>query len=157
MPSCDHLLPAARATLAGFHQLPRAVRDELAQESVLRVLGVEHVDAPVALTRRIARNLAIDWLRRRREERLPEVALGSDRWQARTDARLDAQRVLRVLDAAPSAYRDVVRRCFLEEEDVETLIDEELLPGEVRHRVQDRIYKRRSRGLAWARRHLKAG
>jgi len=156
MPSWPHLLASARSTLARFHQIPAPVRDELAQEAIARALGVERIDAPVALTRRIARNLAVDWLRHRREESWPEVDVGSDRWQARTDARLDAARILQVLDTAPPAYREVVRRFFLLEDDVDTLVAEERQPGEERHRVQDRIYKRRARGLAWARRHLLA-
>lgn len=156
MHSWPHLLITARSTLARFHQIPAPVRDELAQEAIVRAFGVEKIEAPVAMTRRIARNLAVDWLRRRREERLPETEVGSDRWQSQTDARLDAARVLRVLDGAPSAYREVVRRCFVDEDDVDTLIDEERQPGEARHRVQDRIYKRRARGLAWARRRLLA-
>jgi hypothetical protein len=61
-----------------------------------------------------------------------------------------------VLERAPPSYREVVHRCFLEDVDVDTLIDEECRPGEARGRVQDRIYKRRTRGLAWTRRALEA-
>jgi len=156
MPCWSQLHVTARATLAGFHQIPHAVRDELAQEAITRAFGVERIDAPAALTRRIARNLAVDWLRRRREEGLPDEEMGCSRWSAQLEARLDAARVLRLLDAAPPSYRSVVRRTFLEEEDVDALIDEEIRPGEARHRVQDRIYKRRRRGLAWARERLLA-
>jgi len=150
-------LAAARHLLRGFHNIPEPVRDELAQEAVARALGVDEVAAPLAFTRRIARNLAISWLRKGREELWTEPPdPGSSRWERRTDARLDARRALQVLESAPPAYRDIVRRCFLEDDDVDALVDEERQPGEARHRVQDRIYKRRTRGLAWTRRHLEA-
>jgi DNA-directed RNA polymerase specialized sigma24 family protein len=146
------LLTTARRTLAGFHQIPRPVRDELAQETLLRTLrlGDQPLDRPRAFVRRVARNLAVDWLRRRRESALPDTETGHDRWQARTDARLDAQRVLRLLDRSPT-YREVLSRCFLEELEVDDLVDAECAVDEPRHRVRDRIYKRRARGLAQAR------
>lgn len=156
-PHWPGVLAAVRRHLDRFHRIPVPVRDELAQEAVARALGVSDIVAPSALTRRIAHNLAISWLRRLREERLPDGReVGSGAWQTQIDARIDVERVFAVLDGAPSAYRDVVRRCFLEDVDVDTLIDEERVLGEARSRVQDRIYKRRARGLAWARRHLEA-
>jgi len=148
---------ATRDSLRGFRQIPPSVRDELAQEALTRVWCMEaEVQAPMALLRRVAHNLAIDWLRRRREEALPERERGSGRWLRQTHARLDVQRVARLMEQAPVAYRDIVQRCFLDEEDVASLIAEEQRPGEARHRVQDRIYKRRARGLAWVRLRLEA-
>ncbi len=155
-PTWPLVFTALRRSVRGFRQIPIPVREELAQEAIARALGVADVEAPLALTRRIARNLAVDWLRRRREEHLHEQEAGSDGWQAQMHARLDAQRAVAVLERAPPSYREVVHRCFLEDVDVDTLIDEECRPGEARGRVQDRIYKRRTRGLAWTRRALEA-
>lgn len=143
--------------LRRFRAIPEPVRDELAQEALVRVWAAEGVVSPRALGRRVARNLAIDWLRRRRETVEVGREPGCDGWQRKVEARIDAERAMAALEHAPRAYGEVVGRCFLEEVDMDTLVEASRMPGEARHLVRDRIYKRRSRGLAWARHALETG
>jgi hypothetical protein len=74
------------------------------------------------------------------------------------EARLDAARVVRCLEDAPALYRDTLCRLYLHEDEVSELVAEEVAEDgdPLAHgKIRDRVYKRRSRGLAWARRQLR--
>lgn len=151
------ILLAIRSHLRRFRTIPEPVREELAQEAVMRVWAAEGVVAPRAMACRVGHNLAIDWLRRRREVHGLPIDPGTDQWQRQVEARIDAARAVALLAHAPGPQREVVRRCFLQDADIDTLVDEAVTEGEARHRVRDRLYKRRARGLAWTRRALEGG
>lgn len=156
LPPMRPVLVAAQRRVASFHAIPPPIRDELAQEAALRTWQCAGVTDPAALASRIARNLAVDWLRRQRfVVPLEHDVAGRDPW-ARADARLDVARALEALDRAPPTYRHVVSALYVEDRDVGELVDEETSADTLtaRHRARDRIYKRRRRGLAWLRERL---
>lgn len=151
-------LHAAADTLARFRgRIPRPVLDEIAQEAALRSWSAAAVRDPRAFASRIARNLAIDWIRRAREVSLGDWDGGASAvWDPRLDARLDAQRIRTLLAIAPSAYRATLRALYLDEDTVEQLV-ERTSPGadpRGRARARDLVYKRRGRALAWMRARL---
>jgi len=137
--------------LSGFApRIPWCVLEELAQEATLRTLH-RGADNPRAFARRTAHNLAIDWIRRHREEPLEEHHRAPDPWASR-NARLD---VRSILADAPARHRILLTRLFLHEEPLEDLIEEEVggcreqVPAAEWNRARDLLYKRRRRSLAW--------
>jgi DNA-directed RNA polymerase specialized sigma24 family protein len=135
--------------LSGFsRRIPWCVLEELAQEATLRTLQVP-ADNPAAFARRTARNLAIDWLRRQREEALDEQHAGGDPWQV-SDARLDVEAAL---SRAPARHRTLLARLYLREESLADLVAEEVggsreqVGEDVWGRGRDALYKRRRRSL----------
>lgn len=138
----------------GMFRIPYQVREELAQEAAVRCLGAPGVRSPRAWMRRVAHNLAVSWLRARREEPWPDEERGSARWEREVEARLDASYAVTALQGAPMAYRDFVVRHYLEQVGLDELIAQEQALGEPSHRVRARMYKRRARSLAWARLRL---
>jgi DNA-directed RNA polymerase specialized sigma24 family protein len=153
-------LGAGRALARFRHQIPEAVRDEICQEATLRAWGAAGVDDARAFAHRIAVRLAIDWLRRRDRGVGPLLAEDcADPAWTRTDARVDATRVLRLLDTAPPRYRELVEEHFVQDQDLEELARAEVLArGEAGERAfvraRDALYKRRNRVLAWLRERL---
>jgi DNA-directed RNA polymerase specialized sigma24 family protein len=145
--------------LSGFApRIPWCVLEELAQEATLRTL-TRAADNPRAFARRTAHNLAIDWLRRHRDEPLDDDQGAPDPWKA-SDARLDVETLLA---AAPARHRTLVARLYLHGEALEDLIEEEV--GGSREdvaeaewaRARDVLYKRRRRSLAWLAKQMAAG
>ena len=163
LPGAPRLLEAAGLSLSRFkHQIPESVRDELCQESVLRMLTRSEVLDPLAFVRRVARHLAIDWLRRRYEvemydgiERMPGIS-----WHEQVEEQIDLGRLRLALDAAPAPYREIVQALLFEGVELEELVQKELLdrgqePSEQAWALaRDAVYKRRSRALGWLRRKL---
>ena len=133
--------------------LSMAVREEIVQESILRFLDQPDVRTPHAWMICVARHLALDGLRRQREVPLLDHDGGCSTWERRVDARLDAARVIQTMNRAPSAYRELIQRHYLQDISVDELVADE--PGDVAH-ARDRVYKRRARGLAWARTHVES-
>jgi DNA-directed RNA polymerase specialized sigma24 family protein len=163
----DLLLEEAARTLSRFrHQIPACVQEELGQESVARVLAASSVLVPPAFVRRVARNLAIDWLRQRRQQEGHEDAeLCPDRsWQQQVERHLEVERVRVALAEAPAPYRRLLEALVFDELDVEDLVAAELLergqePGDPQRwgLARDTVYKRRARALSWLRRRLSEG
>ncbi|MCB9684696.1 MAG: sigma-70 family RNA polymerase sigma factor [Alphaproteobacteria bacterium] len=146
-PPVDAVLQAARKSLLPFRRtIPSEVREELCQETVLRVLDASQVRHPSAFAWQVARRLAIDHVRRgQRQEAFPEPVDGT--FADRVERALDAKRVMRrVLHLAPSHGRFLAEH-YLGERDVDELV------GETAHRgrARDALYKRRSRALRCAR------
>jgi DNA-directed RNA polymerase specialized sigma24 family protein len=162
-PEVELLLEAAAAVLSRFrHQIPPCVQEELGQESVARVLTASEVLEPPAFVRRVARNLAIDWLRQQRQQGGGDIELVQDSaWQQRVEGRLELERVRAALDEAPGPYRALIEALVFEELELEQIITRELLergqdpsdPGRW-GLARDAVYKRRARALAWLRRRL---
>lgn len=153
------LLEAAGRVVGGFRrQIPAAVGDELVQEAVLRYLKADGVREPRAFVRRVARHLAIDHLRRSREVAVAELPDVDSGWQHRTDTDLDVQRVIRILQRAPDAYRRTIEALVFQGRSVEDLVEDEVVArGEdprdpaCRARARDVVYKRRTRAYGWIR------
>jgi DNA-directed RNA polymerase specialized sigma24 family protein len=146
------LLAASR-----FASVPACVRQELEQEARLRTLAATGIERPEAFARRVARNLAIDWLRRRRTVPLEEERMEGARC---VEERLDVLRLRAVLRSAPEGHRQVLVRLYLQEEAIEVLVAE--LAGGSREAVgerawakaRDAVYKRRLRALGWVRERM---
>lgn len=163
LPGAPQLLQAAALSLSRFkHQIPESVRDELRQESVLRMLTRGEVLDPLAFVRRVARHLAIDWLRRRYEvemhdgiERMTAVC-----WHEQAEEQIDLGRLRQILASAPAPYREIVQALLFDGVELEELVHKELLDrGQPRTEetwalARDAVYKRRSRALSWLRRAL---
>ncbi|MEQ1502521.1 MAG: hypothetical protein ABMB14_09825 [Myxococcota bacterium] len=156
------LLRISGATLSSFRfQIPSAVLEELQQEAVFRVLHAEAVRTAPGLVRRIARNLAIDFLRRRREVPLDLDGPEDRPWFRPLDQILDARRVFDAVAAAPAPYREVLHALLVDELDLDDLVELEvtrrgLAPDDHAGRAtaRDALYKRRARAMAWVRRAL---
>jgi DNA-directed RNA polymerase specialized sigma24 family protein len=156
------LLAEVAMVLSRFrHRIPECVRQELGQESVTRALAASAVRVPPAFVRRVARNLAIDWLRGQLgESEDSELLPGSD-WQRQVEEHLDLERVRSALSSAPAPYRTLLEALVFEARDLEELISAEMLerghdPGDPVSwgLARDAVYKRRTRALAWLRRYL---
>src|SRR5262245_17164806 len=124
------LLREAAMVLSRFRrQIPDCVQEELGQESVVRVLMARSVSVPLAFVRRVARNLAVDWLRQHRQQESHRgTELRPDRsWQQQVEQQLEVERVRAALSAAPETYRVLLEATFFEEQDLENFISAELL------------------------------
>lgn len=154
---------ADRALARFRRQIPRSVRDELCQEATVRAWRTSGVRDRRAFAHRVAHRLAIDWLRQARTTaRLLEPEDPGDPTWARTDARVDAGRVLHLLASAPPHYRALVEGHFVQDLDLEDLVRAELRArgesGDLAFgRARDALYKRRHRVLAWLRERLSEG
>jgi DNA-directed RNA polymerase specialized sigma24 family protein len=151
---------SSRRAVQRFHsQIPVEVREELAMEAVTRTLEARQMRSPPGFARRVARNLAIDWLRARREV-LVERELADPR-EPSVIAQLDAERAVSLLARAPRSYRTTLQALFLAEIEVDDLVasecgEREELTEAAWGQARDRVYKRRARGLRWLRTHLEA-
>jgi DNA-directed RNA polymerase specialized sigma24 family protein len=150
------MMVTCRKVVGGFHKIPATVREELAMEAVARTLEAVEARKPVSFACRVARNLAVDWLRRRREVSLEVEVAGPP---PSTLRRLDAERAVQLLERAPEAYQRTLAHLYLWEGEVDELIRcevgerEEI--GDTRwRRARDLVYKRRARGLRWLRARL---
>lgn len=142
-----------------WRSVPVCVRQELEQEARLRTLCAQGVECPEAFARRVARNLAIDWLRRSRMVGLDD-ALQATHPALRAAPRehgFDLERLREVLRKAPQRHREVLARLYLQEDPVDALVAESLGAsrddvGEAAWgRARDAVYKRRTRALRWVR------
>jgi hypothetical protein len=156
-PGCVVELRFVNDVLSDFQrQIPRCVREDLAQEAVVRTWAHPDVRCPSSFSRRVARNLAFDWLRQAQHDELREDCTQV----SPVEPRHDALRLARCLGRAPARVRELVRRHYLDDEPWERLIDDEA--GGPRDRVgerrwgqaRDALYKRRRRGLSWLRQAL---
>ena len=159
------LLGAAAAALSAFRHIPGSVRAELGQEAVTRYLDSSHVRDPRPFVRRVARNLAIDWVRKSRYEQPCAEPWSSfsdgARWQHQIDAHLDVSRAAHVLQGAPRNYQELADALFFQGLELEELVDHELSARGVSRAdtkamtlVRDALYKRRSRTVSWIARQL---
>ena len=138
-----------------YRAVPVCVRQELEQEARLRTLSAEGVDCPTAYARRVARNLAIDYLRRRRTVPFEEGQLACpSSWR---EEALDLRRLAVLLPLAPASHREVLTRLFLREESVSAMVAEvaggprKAVDEATWSRARDAVYKRRRRALTWLR------
>jgi hypothetical protein len=142
--SCEDRDAVVRS-LGGFHQLPREIREELAQEAILRTLQAPNVQSPIRFAVRVARRLAIDTLRHSRSVRqwadrqvTPDTGETEEQMCEQVDhSRIDLQRLLA---EAPPHHREALSQLD------DRVVDLGRDPVE-----RDRLYKRRRRALAWAR------
>lgn len=149
-------MSAAKELLGFRSRLSAEAREDLAQEAMVRLLAARGVVNPVGYVRRVARNLAIDQLRRSREipvDTLPERAVAP-----LSGAALDGPRLVALVARAPAAHRRVLE-ALLVGRTVDELVQAELAERSdgatdpaARARARDAVYKRRARALAWAQR-----
>lgn len=146
---------AAHAVLSRFHQIPESVREDLVQDALIRALEADEIAHPRAYLCRIVTNLAVDWLRRRREIPRPHPysTTPCHAWQAEVEERLVRHSILRLLLEAPPSYRSFLEQA-LRGEELEAMVargcgDE--ADDKARARARDALYKRRRRALAWLR------
>lgn len=136
---------ARRALLPFARRIPPEIREELCQETVLRVLTATTVRSPQAFAWRVAHHLALDHLRRERGVELPvdlpvPNAFGMDQ-------RMDARTVVRAVSARSAGQGQLLARLYLGDREIE-----DLLPvGAKRERERSAVYKRRDRALRSAR------
>ena len=160
-PEAHELLRTSAMALSWFRRrIPSMVLDELCQEAAIRTLQAVGVEDPAAFVHQVARRLAVDWLRRRREHSWDDQVerIGDARWADGVEHRLDAKRVLSVLESAPPAYRALIEALYFRHLDLEDLVRDELASRDEqeRPRVRDALYKRRTRALGWLRSRLRA-
>jgi DNA-directed RNA polymerase specialized sigma24 family protein len=151
---------AATRTLAGFWNIPATVREEYAQEATLRTLVAREVVDPSRYAARVAKRLAIDWLRRQDEALRPDVSDVQEvsDWQRRVEARMDLARVGAAIETAPRTHRETLVLLYVEEATLAEAVERRVAaePGADPARERDRLYKRRTRALSWVRRLLAA-
>ena len=150
---------AVRAALRAFDAtLPQCIADEIAQEAITRTL-TRSPRSPVAYARRVARNLALDWLRVQRPvaDDTPDLVSDDD-----LERRCDAAVAIAALRDAPPQHRLLLGRLLYDGLTFDDLVASEV--GGSRGRVGDaawgigrsRLYKRRQRAVGWLRERLAA-
>lgn len=153
-------LRAATRALGRFWNVPAAVREEYAQEATLRTLVAQNVAEPPRYAARVATRLAIDWLRRRGERGQAEVrdVQEASPWQDRVEARLELERVGRVLANAPATHRETLVLLCVEGTTMGEAVERRIAanPGADPAHERDLLYKRRRRALSWIRAALAA-